>query len=193
MTDFLPRPDDPDIPFFRYALVVGLLASVSLGIVGSYVVTRRITYIAAAISHCVLGGIGAAFVSAKVAGLELVRSRSTAALAAAPVLGHHHRTGEPLRPATRGHGHQRRVGRGHGHRAGVFRQNARLRRPDELPVRQHPADLRHDVWLVAGMDVVVVRPGAGLLSEAAGPVFRRRVRRAARRAGQALLPVVACA
>ena len=37
-----------------------MLASVSFGIVGSYVVTRRITYIAAAISHCVLGGIGAA-------------------------------------------------------------------------------------------------------------------------------------
>jgi zinc transport system permease protein len=49
-----------DTPFLRYALIVGLLASVSLGVVGSYVVTRRITYIAAAISHCVLGGIGAA-------------------------------------------------------------------------------------------------------------------------------------
>lgn len=60
MTDFFQALSDPDIPFFRYALVVGMLASVSLGIVGSYVVTRRITYIAAAISHCVLGGIGAA-------------------------------------------------------------------------------------------------------------------------------------
>jgi zinc transport system permease protein len=60
MADFLDALADPDIPFFRYALLVGLLASVSLGVVGSYVVTRRITYIAAAISHCVLGGIGAA-------------------------------------------------------------------------------------------------------------------------------------
>ena len=60
MTDFFQALSDPAIPFLRYALVVGLLASVSLGIVGSYVVTRRITYIAAAISHCVLGGIGAA-------------------------------------------------------------------------------------------------------------------------------------
>jgi zinc transport system permease protein len=60
MNDFLDALRDPDIPFFRYALLAGLLASVSLGIVGSYVVTRRITYIAAAISHCVLGGIGAA-------------------------------------------------------------------------------------------------------------------------------------
>jgi zinc transport system permease protein len=52
--------DALDEPFLRHALWVGLLASVSLGIVGSYVVTRRITYIAAAISHCVLGGIGVA-------------------------------------------------------------------------------------------------------------------------------------
>ncbi len=60
MNSFLQALNDPAIPFLRYALVVGLLASVSLGIVGSYVVTRRITYIAAAISHCVLGGVGAA-------------------------------------------------------------------------------------------------------------------------------------
>jgi zinc transport system permease protein len=60
MIDFFHALGDPDIRFLRYALIVGLLASVSLGIVGSYVVTRRITYIAAAISHCVLGGIGAA-------------------------------------------------------------------------------------------------------------------------------------
>lgn len=61
MIDFLDALRDPDIPFFRYAIIVGLLASISLGIVGSYVVTRRITYIAAAISHCVLGGVGLAF------------------------------------------------------------------------------------------------------------------------------------
>lgn len=60
MADFLDALSDPDVSFLRYAMVVGLLASISLGIVGSYVVTRRITYIAAAISHCVLGGIGAA-------------------------------------------------------------------------------------------------------------------------------------
>ena len=61
MIDFLDALRNPDIPFFRYALLAGLLGSVSFGIVGSYVVTRRITYIAAAISHCVLGGIGVAF------------------------------------------------------------------------------------------------------------------------------------
>lgn len=63
MTDFFDALRE--IPVFRYALLAGLLSSVSLGIVGSYVVTRRITYIAAAISHCVLGGIGAASICKK--------------------------------------------------------------------------------------------------------------------------------
>ncbi len=45
---------------FHFSFMVGLLASVSCGIVGSYVVARRITYIAGGIAHCVLGGIGAA-------------------------------------------------------------------------------------------------------------------------------------
>lgn len=60
MNEFLNAVAEPENAFLRYALVVGLLSSVALGIVGSYVVTRRITYLAAAISHCVLGGIGAA-------------------------------------------------------------------------------------------------------------------------------------
>lgn len=70
MIDFLHALRDPSIPFLRYALAVGLLASVSLGIVGSYVVTRRITYIAAAISHCVLGGIGVAYYLQMVQGIR---------------------------------------------------------------------------------------------------------------------------
>jgi zinc transport system permease protein len=70
MIEFFRALSDPAIPFLRYALVVGLLASVSLGIVGSYVVTRRITYIAAAISHCVLGGIGAALYLNAAMGLD---------------------------------------------------------------------------------------------------------------------------
>ena len=46
--------------FLQYALLTGLLASVACGIVGSYVITRRISYVAGAISHFVLGGMGAA-------------------------------------------------------------------------------------------------------------------------------------
>jgi zinc transport system permease protein len=42
----------------RYALAVGVLSSLALGVIGTYVVTRRISYIGGAISHCVLSGIG---------------------------------------------------------------------------------------------------------------------------------------
>jgi len=46
--------------FLQYALLSGILASVACGIVGSYIVTRRITFIAGGIAHSVLGGMGAA-------------------------------------------------------------------------------------------------------------------------------------
>lgn len=60
MTEFLTALLDPDANFIRYAFLAGLIASVTFGIVGSYVVARRISYIAASIAHSVLGGIGAA-------------------------------------------------------------------------------------------------------------------------------------
>ena len=46
--------------FLRYSLIAGLIASVSFGVVGTYVVARRITYIAGGVAHCALGVIGAA-------------------------------------------------------------------------------------------------------------------------------------
>jgi len=58
MTDFLNALLDPHVPFLRYSLLAGILASFSFGVIGTYVVARRISYIAGAISHCVLGGIG---------------------------------------------------------------------------------------------------------------------------------------
>ena len=59
MTEFWQTLTDPDMRFFRSAFYMGLLASVSFGIVGSYVVAKRVSYIAGAISHAVLAGIGA--------------------------------------------------------------------------------------------------------------------------------------
>ena len=47
--------------FLQQALLAGLLASVACGIVGTYVVTRRITVIAGSLAHTVLGGMGAAY------------------------------------------------------------------------------------------------------------------------------------
>jgi zinc transport system permease protein len=49
-----------ELPFLQNAVLAGILCSISSGIVGTWVVLRRITYIAAAISHCILGGLGAA-------------------------------------------------------------------------------------------------------------------------------------
>ena len=46
--------------FLQYALLTGVLASIACGLIGSYVVTRRISYIAGGISHIVLAGMGAA-------------------------------------------------------------------------------------------------------------------------------------
>ncbi|BCS94453.1 metal ABC transporter permease [Desulfoluna limicola] len=60
MTDFFFALLDPSSSFLRLALMAGTLASFSFGIMGTYVVTRRIGYLAGAIAHCVFGGIGAA-------------------------------------------------------------------------------------------------------------------------------------
>jgi len=45
-------------PFLQTALFAGLSASIAGGIVGPYVVSKRIVFISGSISHAVLGGIG---------------------------------------------------------------------------------------------------------------------------------------
>lgn len=47
-------------PFLVTGLLAGLLASVACGIIGPYVVTRRIVFLCGAIAHMAVGGIGAA-------------------------------------------------------------------------------------------------------------------------------------
>lgn len=56
--------------FLQVALLTGVLASVACGVIGSYVVVRRITYLAGGIAHCVLGGLGAARYLAVVHGVK---------------------------------------------------------------------------------------------------------------------------
>ena len=76
--------------FLRYALLAGVLASVACGVVGTYVVVRRITYIAGGIAHCVLGGMGAALYVNRVYGvawLQPLHGAVAAALAAAIIIG----------------------------------------------------------------------------------------------------------
>ncbi len=57
MTDFLDALET--VPLIRYALIAGLVASLPFGVVGALVVTRQIAYVASAIAHSILGGIGA--------------------------------------------------------------------------------------------------------------------------------------
>jgi len=59
--------------FMQLAVIVGLLSSVACGVIGTYVVTRRISYIAGAVSHSVLGGMGAAQYMAVVWGWSRVK------------------------------------------------------------------------------------------------------------------------
>ncbi len=59
MLEFFSAVANPMVPFIRYALIAGLLSSIAFGMVGSFVVVRRITYIAGAISHAALAGLGA--------------------------------------------------------------------------------------------------------------------------------------
>ncbi len=50
----------PDQPFLQRALVGGLLAALGCGVVGSFVVVKRISYVAGGVAHAALGGMGAA-------------------------------------------------------------------------------------------------------------------------------------
>lgn len=90
MIEFFTAVADPDNEFLRMAFVVGMLASLSFGIIGTYIVTRRISYIAGAIAHCVFGGIGGGLFLRNRVGLTWVdpmHGALAAALLAAVVIG----------------------------------------------------------------------------------------------------------
>lgn len=68
--------------FLQYAFLAGLLAALPAGIVGSWVVVRRSTYLAGAISHCVLAGIGLAIYLQRTFGIQWLSPTLGALLAA---------------------------------------------------------------------------------------------------------------
>jgi zinc transport system permease protein len=82
MTDFFNALLDPDLTFLRNALFLGLIGSLPLGAVGTFVVARRVSYLAAAIAHSVLGGIGFALYSREVLGWAWMHPMLGALLAA---------------------------------------------------------------------------------------------------------------
>lgn len=77
--------------FLQYALLTGVMASIACGIVGSYVTVRRMTYIAGAIAHCTLGGMGVAGYFSKEQGwtfLTPLMGATVAALLAALIIAY---------------------------------------------------------------------------------------------------------
>jgi zinc transport system permease protein len=82
MGEFFKALADPDLAFLRNALLLGLIGSVPLGAVGTFVVARRITYLAAAVAHCVLGGVGFALYARAVLGWEWLHPPAGALVAA---------------------------------------------------------------------------------------------------------------
>lgn len=69
MKELLEALIDPSVPFLRMAFTAGIAASFALGIMGTYVVCRRISYLAGAIAHSILGGIGIAIYLQQVHGI----------------------------------------------------------------------------------------------------------------------------
>jgi zinc transport system permease protein len=68
--------------FLQYALLAGLLASIPCGVVGSFVVIRRISYIAGGIAHTVLAGLGVVHYLQVVHGFTALSPMAGAVLAA---------------------------------------------------------------------------------------------------------------
>ncbi|MBL6990588.1 MAG: metal ABC transporter permease [Bacteriovoracaceae bacterium] len=60
MSELIQVLFNPDTPFLLYAFIAAIFSSVAFGVLGSFVVAKKISYLAGAISHSVLGGIGLA-------------------------------------------------------------------------------------------------------------------------------------
>jgi zinc transport system permease protein len=84
--------DMADSQFLAAGLVAGLLASLACGVIGPYVITRRIVFLSGAIAHMAVGGVGAAlFLATMFPGsfgwLRPVHGATLAALAGAVIIG----------------------------------------------------------------------------------------------------------
>jgi zinc transport system permease protein len=76
--------------FFQMALLASLLASIASGLVGSFVVIKRISFLAGSISHSILGGVGLSIWLQRSYGLtwlDPLYGAIVAAIASAIVLG----------------------------------------------------------------------------------------------------------
>ncbi len=90
MIEFIRALGNPAVPFLRYALIAGILSSAAFGIVGTYITVRRITYLAGAIAHSVLAGIGLSLYLSEahgVAWLSPLLGAMVAAIVAGAIIG----------------------------------------------------------------------------------------------------------
>jgi len=81
MTDFFSELITQ--PFLIYAMLAGILASIGCGLAGTFVVVNRIGYLAGAIAHSALGGMGAAYYY----GFDPVSGALVAAVLSALIVG----------------------------------------------------------------------------------------------------------
>lgn len=84
--------DMADSGFLVRGLLAGLLASLACGVIGPYVITRRIVFLSGAIAHMAVGGIGAALFLATMwprtfGWFQPIHGAILAALAGAVVIG----------------------------------------------------------------------------------------------------------
>lgn len=73
--------------FFRHALIAGLLASVACGIVGTYVVIKRMASISGSLSHAAFGGVGLGYFL----GFDPIMGAAGFSLASSAALGYAYR------------------------------------------------------------------------------------------------------
>lgn len=89
-------------PFLTTGLAAGILASITCGAVGPYVVTRRLVFLAGALAHIAVGGLGAAIFLAQAlpelgGWIKPIYGAAAAAVGAAPILAVlRHRVAERL-------------------------------------------------------------------------------------------------
>jgi zinc transport system permease protein len=79
-----------DNPFLQMALLAGFAASFASGIIGSYVVVKRIVFISGSIAHSVLGGMGLFLWLKRAHGIEFltpIQGALLAAIASALLIG----------------------------------------------------------------------------------------------------------
>lgn len=69
--------------FLQHALIAGLLASLGCGVIGTYVVAKRTSFVAGGVAHSVLGGMGIAYFL----GVSPLAGALVAALVAALIIG----------------------------------------------------------------------------------------------------------